>query len=417
MALLIYRLAIRLYVFSIRIASLWNEKARLFIAGRKALSQRIQQSLQNEQRPRIWMHCASLGEFEQGRPVLEAIRKQYPHYAIVLTFFSPSGYEVRKNYEGVDYVFYLPIDTTGNARSFLDAVHPQLALFVKYEFWYNYLYQLSQRQIPTLLISAIFRREQPFFRWYGGLYKRMLRSFTHVFVQDASSQLLLSRIPLENATIAGDTRFDRVAAIAAQAPDITAATDFCEGHPVIVAGSTWPTDEHVLQQVFAQLPADWKLIIAPHEVHKAHINHVIQLFTASTVRLSEWENDVAKRILVVDSIGLLSALYRYATIAWIGGGFDTTGVHNVLEAAVYGKPSLYGPVYEKYREAVDLIQAGGAKAVHGAEEALNLIHEWHTDKEQYRTAAKASREYVNSNTGGTERILHYIIEKNFLSIP
>jgi 3-deoxy-D-manno-octulosonic-acid transferase len=359
--LLIYQLFLFLYQSVIQIAARFNPKAALWINGRKGQFARIKAAMPTPER-RIWMHCASLGEFEQGRPVLEAFRKEYPDYKIVLTFFSPSGYEVRKNYDGADYIFYLPMDGRRAARQFLDIVKPELVLFVKYEFWYYYLTEIKRRGIPALLISAAFRKEQSFFKWYGGFFRQILRSFSDILVQDAGSQALLAGIGItEQVQVAGDTRFDRVAAIAAQARVLPLVESFKNNHHLVIAGSTWPADEQALKAALPSLPADWKLIIAPHEIDVTHIRQVQDLFGEEAVLYSQSENAATTaRVLIIDNIGMLSSLYRYGDIAFVGGGFNKSGIHNVLEPAVFGAPVLIGPVYKKFVEAVQLVDNGYA---------------------------------------------------------
>jgi 3-deoxy-D-manno-octulosonic-acid transferase len=356
MSVLIYRLAIAFYALAVRIASLFNKKARLFVAGRHGLLSRIRYALVDERRPRIWMHCASLGEFEQGRPVLERLKIEYPGHAIVLTFFSPSGYEVRKDYAGADHVFYLPLDTPGNAKKFLSFVQPQLSIFVKYEFWYFLLRQIERKGIPAILVSSIFRKEQAFFQWYGGLFRRILFCFSKIFVQDAASAQLLQDIGIDDAVVAGDTRFDRVVKAIQVGVDLPIVKAFAAGKKILVGGSTWAEDEQFLKKVLDGLPADWKLILVPHEVNDAHIYSVKTLFGDSAVTWSDWVNGNSARVLIVDRIGLLLQLYSFGRVAWIGGGFGK-GIHNTLEAAAHGMPVAFGPVHQKFREAKELIAA------------------------------------------------------------
>jgi 3-deoxy-D-manno-octulosonic-acid transferase len=409
----LYWLGIRVYVLMVRIASLFNPKAKLFITGRKGLLRQIKYALINERRPRIWMHCASLGEFEQGRPVLEELRSQYPDFAFVLTFFSPSGYEVRKNYEGADYIFYLPVDSRKSARLFLDAVQPKLCLFVKYDFWYYFLAAIAKRNINAILISAIFRREQGFFKWYGGLQRRMLFAFSHIFVQDTASERLLQKVNYEAVSVSGDTRFDRVMAAIKTQTELPVAAQFCADKKILVAGSTWPEDERVLQKAFEQMPEDWKLIIVPHEVHESHIADIEKLFGNDAAKWSSWTaNDRNKKVLIVDTVGLLLQLYRSGDVAWIGGGFGKAGVHNVLEAAVYGMPCFYGPVYHQFLEAKALIEAGGAIVAGHPEILVEHIRLWQKEPALYKQAADAAAAYVAGQAGATPRILRYLAEKN-----
>ncbi len=408
---LIYRLAISIYTAAIRIAALFNNKAKLFINGRKGLLQHIKENLSNESRSVIWMHCASLGEFEQGRPVIETLHREYPAYAILITFFSPSGYEVRKDYKGADYVFYLPMDTISNAREFLDAVNPALCLFVKYEFWYFYLSNIATRNIPAILISALFTRDQEFFKWYGGLQRRMLRCFSHIFVQDKASVNLLKSIKVDKVSSSGDTRFDRVIMAAREAADLPVAVNFSQGHKILVAGSTWKEDETFLHKAFAHTPLSWRLIIAPHEVDNEHIEEIEKLFSGNTIRWSQLNSHNMeqgnKRILLVDKIGILLQLYRYGTVAWIGGGFGKEGVHNVLEAAVYGIPCFYGPVFHQFIEAKELIEKGGAFVINDPADLVSSLKEM-DDSFRYHQHANAAKEYVLSGGGATDQVMDYL---------
>lgn len=415
MSAIIYWLAIHAYAFAVRIASLFNPKAKLFVKGRKKLLSNIKYALINERRPRVWMHCASLGEFEQGRPILEELRKSYPNFAFVITFFSPSGYEVRKDYEGADHIFYLPIDSPAHARKFYKAVQPKLCIFVKYELWYYYLNLLARKSVPTVLVSAIFRKSQPFFKWYGRLHRRMLNCFDHIFVQDEESVQLLNRINIEHVSVGGDTRFDRVIKAREQVGSLSIANEFCKGYKIVVAGSTWVEDEQMLAWLNKELPTKWKLIIAPHEVNDKHVTQVQELFDDS-VRWTEWDSaDKDKRVLIVDKIGLLLSLYNYADVAWVGGAFRT-GLHNTLEAAVYGLPIIHGPEYSKFKEARELVSVGASFSVSKQEDAYTLLTLWDTDTKAYEQAKEAARNYVLSNAGATDKILAYLAEKKVLIV-
>ncbi len=423
---LIYRLAIGAYFTAIRIAALFNAKAKLFVEGRKGLLPKIKVALGAEKRSRIWMHCASLGEFEQGRPVLDALRAKYPHCAIVLTFFSPSGYEVRKDYSGADYVFYLPMDTPANSKDFLDIVQPSLCLFVKYEFWYFYLSGIAKRQIPALLISAIFDKDQGFFKWYGALQRNMLRCFSQVFVQDNLSLELLKSIKIDNVNVAGDTRFDRVITASDKVESLPLAAQFVAGHKVLVAGSTWKEDEVFLCKVLKLLPSSWKLIIVPHEVDNEHINAIEGLFSNALVKWSACQDKSSdysvaldgKRVLLVDKVGFLLQLYKYGNAAWIGGGFGKEGVHNVLEPAVYGMPCFYGPIFHQFLEAKELIEKGGAFSIADPADLVTSLREME-DSVRYEQHAKAALNYVLAHGGATNKIMSYVEQSaaNKLSLP
>lgn len=416
MSVVLYWLAIRLYALAVRVAALFNNKARLFIRGRKGLLAHIKYTLVDEKRPRIWMHCASLGEFEQGRPVLESLKAKYSSHAIVLTFFSPSGYEVRKDYSGADYVFYLPLDSACNARKFVQYVDPSVAIFVKYDLWYFLLMRLAKKNVPILLQSAIFRKEQPFFKWYGWLHRRMLHAFTHVFVQDNASQQMLNRIGVEHVSVGGDTRFDRVVGAVEDIEPVEYTSAFSEGHKVIVAGSTWPEDEQMLKQVADKLPAEWKMIIVPHETDTRHMKQLMDLHEGDAVLWSRMEKDYYdQRILLVDTIGLLLRLYQYADVAYVGGGFNKSGIHNILEAAVYGRPVFHGPVYHKFKEARDLQDCGAAYIAADADSIVSQLTQWEQDRISYNAACASARKYVNNNTGATDKIIAYIEGKELLN--
>ena len=413
----LYRLGISAYFTAIRIAALFNSKARLFVDGRKGLLQIMSQTLAGDTRKRIWMHCASLGEFEQGRPVLEALRERYPEYTVVVTFFSPSGYEVRKNYNGADHVFYLPMDTNANAKSFLDIVQPDLCLFIKYEFWYYYLANIAARKIPAILVSAIFNKDQGFFKWYGGLQRKMLHCFSHIFVQDAASLALLERIKIKNASISGDTRFDRVIKAAEHHEDLPVLAAFAEDKKIIVAGSTWKEDETFLCRALATLPVSWKLVLVPHEVNIEHISAIENLFGAQLCKWSEVAEGSRQlrdcRVLLVDRVGFLLQIYRYGTVAWIGGGFGKEGVHNVLEAAVYGITGFYGPIYHQFLEAKELIEAGGAFTLSEPTVFSAKIQELDANHylPQHGTSAKR---YVYGRGGATKVVMDYCVKLDWL---
>ena len=362
----------------------------------------------------IWFHASSLGEFEQGRPMIEQIRKVHPEYKILLTFFSPSGYEVRKNYAGADVVCYLPFDTPGRVEQFLDLANPAMAIFIKYEFWGNYLHALQQRGIPVYIISAIFRREQLFFQWFGKPYRKMLDCFNHLFVQDERSKALLEEYGIRNVTVAGDTRFDRVIDVYHQAKQIPLVERFIKGTDgqqpplVFVAGSSWPEDEAIFIPYFERHP-EMKLIIAPHEIHEGHLKSIEARLHRPTIRLSQaTEQNVANQdCLIVDSFGLLSSLYRYGQIAYIGGGFGA-GIHNTLEAAVYGMPVLFGPRFQKFKEAKDLIAVGGAFTFDNAPAFASRMDTLLSTPEALQQSSQAAGHFVQSHGGATTTILQEI---------
>lgn len=365
--------------------------------------------------PVVWMHCASLGEFEQGRPLLEKIKHQNTNTKILLTFFSPSGYEIRKNYEGADLVMYLPADSGKNAEVFINLVQPTLVIFVKYEFWHFYLAELKQRNIETILISGVFRTTQPFFQWWGSFYKKMLLNFSHLFVQDDASATLLASINItSNISVCGDTRFDRVTEMAEQWQPVSFIDDFIQpSKKILVAGSTWKDDEALLAQWFEQHQNKWQLIIAPHEIDEAHIEQLQKLFSNS-ILFSELRTQHPKlktfNCIIINTIGHLSKLYKYATSCYVGGGFTKDGVHNVLEAAVYGKPVITAPNIQKYREAVELKKAGGLFTVKNHTELSQLLVSINEND-----SGKMAADYVLQNSGATQTIMNYLQEKRLFT--
>ncbi len=411
----IYNSFIFLYQLFIKIASFRNEKARQWLAGRKDLWKELQDQLRSDEHI-IWIHSASTGEFEQAKPVIEQLKKIYPAYKILVTFFSPSGFNAARKYALADYKFYLPADTHRNAERFINTINPKLVIFVKYEFWYHHLKAINNQNIPLLLISSIFRKNQAFFKWYGRFYKKMLHFFKWIFVQDSDSLNILQLNGVTHCSISGDTRFDRVAAIKENFSDITLVERFAGEGNVLVAGSTWPEDEEVIANLTTQHPG-LKFIIAPHEINENHINNIIKRFP-TPVRYSrlaqEKTNEADYQTLIIDNIGMLSRLYKYATIAYVGGGFKT-GLHNILEAAVYGKPVIFGPHYKKFREAKELIASGGAFSVsdaNGLKQQISVLLNYKTD---LATASQAAASYVKENKGATERILQSIQEKRLLT--
>ena len=411
MSIIFYNLFLFLFSIIIRIISPWNEKARLWIKGRKYFPS------VSFQEKTIWMHCASLGEFEQGRPLLEEIKKQYPSYPIALSFFSPSGYEVMKDYSGADLVFYLPIDSITNAKKLIDNLNPGLVLWVKYEYWYYYLAELKRRNVPVLLVSGIFRRTQPFFKWYGDIWKKMLGCFDQLFLQDEDSIALLNSIHLNGNIIrTGDTRFDRVITIAEKKEPVEYIDHFIGNHPVLVAGSTWEEDEIELLH-FVKANPQIKFIIAPHEILEGNLVDVKKEFKNSIFYSSltdEMKLQDEINVLIIDNIGMLSKLYQYADVTYVGGGFGNEGVHNVLEAAVYGKPVVIGPVYEKYTEARGLVESGGAISVNGPLELESTLNLLFNNKEVLNKISVAAKEFVYKNKGATKKIIDHIQRNRLL---
>ncbi len=406
-----YTIGIRFYALGVRIAALFgHEKARQMVEGWKRWPDEVAKL--SHQRPTVWFHAASLGEFEQARPVLEEYRKRHPECQVLVTFFSPSGYEVRKNYPLADAICYLPMDTPRNVRRFLDAAQPEKAFFVKYEFWYNYLNALKSRGTKTYIFSTIFRPGQYFFKWYGRWFRKQLkRCFTHLFVQNEESLLLLKGVGIGQCSLAGDTRFDRVHQIALAAERNAVAEAFLDGFEgaVIVGGSTWPPDEELIARFAKNTPRPVRLILAPHVIGEEHLRQIEALFPDS-IRYSVAKDhpDIkGHKVLIIDNIGLLSQLYRYADVAYIGGGFGV-GIHNILEAVTFGKPVLFGPNYHKFKEARDIIALGGGWSVASADELMERLAPLVADRQRLEAASQACLEYMKPNIGSTEKILSTI---------
>jgi len=405
---LIYSLTIRLYILGIYIFSLFDKKARLWLAGRKGIFERLDEAIRREDKI-IWFHASSLGEFEQGRPVMDEIRKSHPEFKILLSFFSPSGYEIRKNYQGADYVFYLPIDLKRNAVRFIHIVKPHKAFFIKYDYWYHYLKTLNNRKIPVYLISAIFRKKQLFFRWYGSWYRKMLDYFTHIFVQNDESLQLLSQYGFKHVTRSGDTRFDRVADIARQTKPIDIAEKFCNDQTVVICGSTWEKDEELLMKYINQSDSELKFIIAPHEIHQSHVSKITSALKKPYIKFSEANSGrlSEKQVLIIDNIGMLSSLYKYGHWAYIGGGFGA-GIHNILEAATFRLPVVFGPNFRKFKEAVDLVRLQGAFSISEYSDLTVLFDSFLTDIDKRKKSGEIAGKYVIDNQGATLKIMKMI---------
>ncbi len=401
----LYNIAIQLYSLLIRIISPFNTKASFFVKGRENIFDKIEKQIKSGT-PHIWFHFASLGEFEQGRPVLERLKEVYPNKKIVVTFFSPSGYETRKNYALAAGVFYLPLDTATNAKRFLSAINPEVAIFTKYEYWYHYFKALHQQNIPLLIISGIFRQNQIFFKPYGSFNRKILSYVTHFFVQNEESVQLLASLGLSNATLSGDTRFDRVAQNAMSARKLNLVEKFCNDAPTFIAGSTWPEDERLIARLVAQHPT-WKFIIAPHEIGVNHINEISRTFPGavkySTLATADDLNTSDSQVLIIDNIGMLSALYGYGQVAYIGGGFGA-GIHNTLEAAAFGLPVIFGPKYDKFQEAKDMISLGVAKSINNQNELESAFIAF----AQTAGIGDITKNYVRSKTGSTEQIIQHL---------
>jgi 3-deoxy-D-manno-octulosonic-acid transferase len=404
-----YNISIFSYYLAIRIASLFNPKAALWLKGRKNVFDRIESAIGGSgSKQLIWFHCASLGEFEQGRPLMEKLKKQNPSVKIILTFFSPSGYEIRKNYSGADHIFYLPMDTPSNAKKFIEIVKPEKVFFVKYEFWFNYLNQLKRKNIPTYLVSGIFREDHHFFKSTGAWFRKQLGAFSHFYVQDEKSVSLLNSIGYSNVTLAGDTRFDRVFEVAANVRQIDLVKQFAADKKVLIVGSSWKEDEEIISRFKLD---HFKLIFAPHEIDKAHVDSIVGRFSSVSVLLYSNATEVNIKdaeVLVIDNIGMLSSLYQYGTIAFIGGGFGK-GIHNILEAATFGLPVIFGPNYNKFTEAKELIKLGGAFSINDVfefEKTIQLL----SDEQVLKTASMISKMYVKSRVGAADRILSEVID-------
>lgn len=402
-----YNLAIILYDIAVHLVTPFSRKPRKMMKGHWVVYELLRQQLEKDARY-IWFHAASLGEFEQGRPLIEKIRAKYPDYRILLTFFSPSGYEVRKNYRGADIVCYLPFDKPRNVRKFLDLVNPCMAFFIKYEFWKNYLDELHKRRIPVYSVSSIFRRGQIFFKWYGGTYRNVLRNFDHIFVQNERSKRYLAKIGINRVTVVGDTRFDRVLQIREEAKDLPLVELFKNNTMTFVAGSSWQPDEDLFIEYFNQHP-EVKLIIAPHVIDENHLVEIIRKLKRPYVRYTRADEKNVRKAdcLIIDCFGLLSSIYRYGEIAYIGGGFGV-GIHNTLEAAVYGIPVIFGPKYQKFQEAVQLLEAKGGFSVKSYEELKALLDRMLEDESFLRETGTNAGTYVTGNAGATDKVLGMI---------
>ena len=404
---MIYNLTMYILELGIKLAALFSDKPAKMVKGHWEVFDLLKSKIDRNAQY-IWFHAASLGEFEQGRPLIERIRKEYPQYKILQTFFSPSGYEVRKNYDGADIVCYLPIDTPANAKKFIELVNPCMVFFVKYEFWHNYLNTLYQKGIPTYSVSSIFRPNQIFFRWYGKSYQQVLKTFAHLFVQNEESKQLLAGIGVKNTTVVGDTRFDRVLDICAAAKQLPLVQKFKGDALTFVAGSSWGPDEDIFIKYFNAHP-EMKLIIAPHVVNDGHLKEIESKLQRSSIRYTQaTEENVGKAdCLIIDCYGLLSSIYRYGEISYIGGGFGV-GIHNVLEAAVYGIPVIFGPNNKKFREAQHLLANKGGFEIHGYDDFEQLMNKFLTDEAYLKQSGKAAGDYVKGNAGAMELILKNI---------
>ena len=418
-----YNIIMFAYLFGVAVTSLFNKKVKKMWDGERNAIRTIKERMETDARY-VWFHAASLGEFEQGRPVMERFRAEHPEYKILLTFFSPSGYEVRKNYKGADIICYLPLDTPRNARRFLRTIRPEMAFFIKYEFWYNYLHILRHRNIPVYSVSSTFRPEQIFFRWYGKQYGKVLKCFTRFFVQNGKSRELLASIGLHDVTVSGDTRFDRVLAIKAQSRQLPVMDAFLNGRNALVAGSSWLPDEEIFIPSLTRDNPDWKLIIAPHVIDEEHLKQIETLLEGRKVlrysfAAAAWENsdnahraDIQQKlaeadVMIINCFGLLSSIYRYGKVAYVGGGFGV-GIHNVLEAAVWNIPVIFGPNHERFQEAVSLIAHGGGFCIGNTDDFSTLMRKLSTDDAFLADASAKAGEYVKSQSGATDIIMDSI---------
>jgi 3-deoxy-D-manno-octulosonic-acid transferase len=419
--IIFYHLFLIVYKAGIYLVSFWNKKAKLWITGRKNVFEKLQTALKfSTNKKTIWMHCASLGEFEQGRPVLQKIKENLSDAIIVITFFSPSGFEIVKNNKAFKNIFYLTMDSKTHAKKWMNILKPDLVLWVKYEYWHFYLEEIKRKNIPLLMISGVYRSNQIFFKWYGGFYKSMLNCFTHFFLQNEDSKEQLQKIiPEEKITISGDTRCDRVINIAENFREIPGILEFCGEHKVIVAGSTWEDDETEWTHFVKQHP-EIKFIIAPHEIDAENLADVKKEFPNS-VFYSEWveerqptTNDRRPSCLIIDNIGMLSRLYYYATITYVGGGFGDDGLHNILEAAVYGKPVIFGPEYDRNFEAEEMIDCSGAISIDNAIDLEKVVNNLLNNEEELLSRSAAAKKYVYKNSGATDKIISFIKENKLL---
>ncbi|WP_192823596.1 3-deoxy-D-manno-octulosonic acid transferase [Rufibacter sp. LB8] len=406
MSKILYEVGISAYKWGVRLASPFHDKAAKFIKGRENVFQEMETQLATNTAPLVWFHCASLGEFEQGRPLIEGFRVKFPQFKILLTFFSPSGYEVRKNYSGADFIFYLPLDTEANASRFVKLVKPKMAIFVKYEFWHHYTKALRKRGIPLISISAIFRKNQIYFRKQGAFYRRILERFSHIYTQNQESAQLLASLNFTKVSNAGDTRADRVLQTAKTAVPIALAAAFKANAPVMVIGSSWPEDMKILLPFMQKHLPTLKFILAPHEIKEKDLREVETQFPGQTARFSQAAEDTvaAKRILLIDNIGILSQLYQYADYAYVGGAFGK-GLHNTLEPAAFGPALFFGPKYDKFQEAVDLIGLGVAFPVRAFKELDKIFTALHQDPAKRAHIKQAAQTYIEKQAGATHRIL------------
>lgn len=410
-----YNTSIKAYGMALKLASNFNEKAKLWVDGRKNWEEKIASKLSKTDKV-LWVHCSSLGEFEQGRPVIEALRENYPEHKIAVSFFSPSGYEIRKNYQGADLIFYLPLDTKSNAKKLIKILHPEILILVKYEYWFNLISKLHQQNIPTIVVSAIFREKQNFFKNNGNnWFAKKLNLINHFFIQNQKSKTLLDSIHISQSTIAGDTRFDRVKQIIHQNNQLDFMDHFKANSKLIVVGSSWPKDEELFIELIKQkLNNDWKILFAPHNLNEAEINNFIAKINQKTIKFSDLEktsiqdlNDA--KVFILNTIGVLSKVYSYADITYIGGGFGA-GIHNTLEAVTFGNPVVFGPKYKKFQEAVDLIEVGGGFTIANQHEFNEIMNQLMNDESFRNDAGKKAGDFVQNSPNATKMIMDYLKE-------
>ncbi|MBF4518550.1 3-deoxy-D-manno-octulosonic acid transferase [Flavobacterium sp. ANB] len=407
--LFLYNIVVSIAGFFLKIIALFSPKIKLFVEGRKSVFTILEEKIKSTDKT-IWFHSASLGEYEQGLPVIEKIKEKYPYHKIIVTFFSPSGYEVRKNNNVADVTLYLPLDTKKNAKKFLKLAHPELVFFIKYEFWLNYLKELEKSKTPTYLISGIFRDSQMFFKWYGGFYRKALKAFTYFFVQNESSKEKIESIGFHNVIVSGDTRFDRVNAILERDNKLEFIENFKNNQTTIVIGSSWPKDEVLLAEYINQAPSTVKFIIAPHNIKADQISDLKSQITKSSILFSEKENiDLSNfQVLIIDTIGLLTKIYSYGTIAYVGGGFGNPGIHNILEPATFGIPIIIGPNYSNFAEAVQLVELGGCIVISNKEELKHNLDELINNKTLLNEKGEICESYIQNNTGATNSIMKIV---------
>lgn len=407
--LFLYNLVISIAGFFLKIVALFSPKIKLFVEGRKNVFSILEEKIKPSDKT-IWFHSASLGEYEQGLPVIEKIKEKYPSHKIIVTFFSPSGYEVRKNNTVADVTVYLPLDSKSNAKRFLKLVHPEFVFFIKYEFWLNYLKELEKSKTPTYLISGIFRDSQMFFKWYGGFYRNALKAFTYFFVQNESSKQKIETIGFKNVIISGDTRFDRVAAILERDNTLDYIENFKNNQPIIVIGSSWPKDEALIAEYINQAPDNIKFIIAPHNIKTDQIAALKSLLTKSTILYSEKEEkDLSNyNVFIIDTIGLLTKIYSYAAIAYVGGGFGNPGIHNILEPATFGIPIVIGPNFANFAEAVSLVELEGCVSVSTFNELKTVFDRLLNDAAFFKEKSKICKSFIQENKGATDTIMRIV---------